>query len=415
MSDSVVRGVAVGLLVVLCACSPRGVTGVGSGPPGLDVADTALKGGSPEIALQIANNVLTQNPGNGSALATKGEALTALGRPEEAAIAFSQVPPKDPASVSAQIGLGRIRLASDPVGAEAAFLGALSQDPRNGVALNDLGIARDLQGRHTDAQTAYRNALGVDPDMRAAQVNLALSLAMSGQSRDAVQLLRPLASKPNASPQVRHDMAAVLAMSGSRTEAEQILSKDLPPEQVQQAMDAFDAAAASRSNAAAGLLATTPASAPQSLAPPVTTPPVAAPVPPASVAVPQPAGGPPTQATQAAQLPAPPPSAAAATPAAIQPPAEAPPLPSSSNASGGKVEVQLAGPTPSRDAAEIKWGRLQRQMPDAFAGHQPILTEIHGSGGTVWRVRTGGFADAGAASAFCEHVRTNGASCTLLQ
>ena len=146
MSDSVVRGVAVGLLVVLCACSPRGVTGVGSGPPGLDVADTALKGGSPEIALQIANNVLAQNPGNGSALATKGEALTALGHPEEAAIAFSQVPPKDPASVSAQIGLGRIKLASDPVAAEAAFLGALSQDPRNGVALNDLGIARDLQG-----------------------------------------------------------------------------------------------------------------------------------------------------------------------------------------------------------------------------------------------------------------------------
>jgi Flp pilus assembly protein TadD len=360
------------------------------------VADTALKGGSPEIALQIASNVLAQNPGNGSALATKGEALTALGRPEEAAIAFSQVPPKDPASVSAQIGLGRIKLATDPVGAEAAFLGALSQDPRNGVALNDLGIARDLQGRHTDAQTAYRSALGVDPDMRAAQVNLALSLAMSGQSRDAVQLLRPLASKPDASPQVRHDMAAVLAMSGSKAEAEQILSKDLPPEQVQQAMDAFDSAAAAKSNAAAGLLATTPAAAPQSVAPLVTTPPVAAPFPPASVAVPQPAGGSPA------------PSTAAATPAAIQPP-------SSSNASGGKVEVQLAGPTPSRDAAEIKWERLQRQMPDAFAGHQPILTEVHDSGRTVWRVRTGGFADAGAASAFCEHVRTNGASCTLLQ
>ncbi len=285
------------------------------------------------------------------------------------------------------------------------------------MALNDLGIARDLQGRHTDAQTAYRSALGVDPDMRAAQVNLALSLAMSGQSRDAVQLLRPLASKPDASPQVRHDMAAVLAMSGSRTEAEQILSKDLPPEQVKQAMDAFDSAAAAKSNAAAGLLATAPAAAPQSVAPAATTPPVAAaPVPVASAAVPQQASAPPPQATQPPPTQSPPPSAAAATPAAIQPPAEPSPVPSpSANASRGKVEVQLAGPTPSRDAAEIKWGRLQRQMPDAFAGHQPILAEVHGSGRTVWRVRTGGFADAGAASAFCEHVRTNGASCTLLQ
>jgi Flp pilus assembly protein TadD len=364
------------------------------------VADNALKGGSPEIALQIANNVLTQHPGNGSALATRGEALTALGRPEEAAIAFSQVPPKDPASVSAQIGLGRIRLATDPVGAEAAFLGALSQDPRNAVALNDLGIARDLQGRHTDAQTAYRSALGVDPGMRAAQVNLALSLAMSGQSRDAVQLLRPLASKPDASPQVRHDMAAVLAMSGSKAEAEQILSKDLSPEQVKQAMDAFGSAAAAKSNATADLLATTPAAPPQSVAPVATPPPVAAPpVPLASAAMP------PAQATQA------PPSAAAATPTTIQPPVPAP----STNAPGAGLEVQLAGPTPSREAAEVKWGRLQRQMPDAFAGHQPILAEIHGSGRPVWRIRTGGFADAGAASAFCEQVRANGASCTLLQ
>ncbi len=381
------------------------------------MADTALKGGSPEIALQIANNVLAQNPGNGSALATKGEALTALGHPEEAAIAFSQVPPKDPASVSAQIGLGRIKLASDPVAAEAAFLGALSQDPRNGVALNDLGIARDLQGRHADAQTAYRSALGVDPDMRAAQVNLALSLAMSGQSRDAVQLLRPLASKPDASPQVRHDMAAVLAMSGSKAEAEQILSKDLPPDQVKQAMDAFDSAAAARSSAAAGLLAATPAAPPQSVAPAVSTPPVAAtPVPVASAAVPQPASTPPPQA-QPPPMPAPSaPSTAAATPTAPPPPAEASSVPSpSASSAGGKVEVQLAGPTPSRDAAEVKWGRLQRQMPDAFAGHQPILAEIHGSSQTVWRVRTGGFADAGAASAFCEHVRANGASCTLLQ
>ena len=154
------------------------------------------------------------------------------------------------------------------------------------------------------------SALGVDPDMRAAQVNLALSLAMSGQSRDAVQLLRPLASKPDASQQLRHDLAAVLTMSGSRTEAEQILSKDLPPEQVQQAMDAFDSAAASKSNAAAGLLATTPAAPPHSVAPAAAMPPVTAPVPVASAAMPQPANTSLPQETQ------PPPPAAEATPTA---------------------------------------------------------------------------------------------------
>ena len=76
----------------------------------MDVADAALKGGSPEIALQIADNVLAQNPGNQDALLTKGEALTALGRPDEAAMAFSQVLANDQALSARNIGLGRIKL-----------------------------------------------------------------------------------------------------------------------------------------------------------------------------------------------------------------------------------------------------------------------------------------------------------------
>jgi Flp pilus assembly protein TadD len=326
-------------------------------------------------------------------LATKGEALTALGRPDEAAIAFSQVLTTDPASVSAQIGLGRIKLATDPVAAEALFLGALSHEPRNGVALNDLGIARDLQGRHTDAQSAYRGALGIDPDMRAAQINLALSLAMSGQSKDAVQLLRPLANKPDASQQLRHDMAAVLAMTGDKTEAEQILGKDLPPDQVKQAMDAF-ASAASQPNAAATLLAGAPAPEAEAAPPRATSrSPVGAP----SIA--------PLTSVAAAQL-------GSTTPPVVDSSEKA-----AATAEHGNdgVEVQLAGPTPSRNAAQIKWGRLQRQMPDEFAGHAPIFAEVHVSGRTVWRVRTGGFMDIDKAGAFCEHVRANGASCALIQ
>lgn len=245
------RGVALGLLLALGACSSRGSLGVGSGPPGIDIADAAMKGGSPQIALEIANNILAKNPGNEDALLTKGEALTALGQPDDAAAAFSQALATNPSSVGADIGLGRLKLATDPVGAEALFLEALKHQPRNGVALNDLGIARDLQGRHTDAQTAYREALGVNPDMSAAQVNLALSLAMSGQSHDAVQMLQPLASRPDATQQMRHDLAAVLTMSGDKTEAAKILSKDLPPDQVQQALDAF---ATAQPNAAASLM-----------------------------------------------------------------------------------------------------------------------------------------------------------------
>jgi Flp pilus assembly protein TadD len=345
------RGFTLGLLIVLAACSPRGSTGVGTGPPGLDIADNALHGGSPELALQISSNILVQHPGNEAALLTRGEALTALGRPDEAAASFQAALAANPQSVGAMIGLGRLRLASDPAGAEQLFLDALSHEPRNGVALNDLGIARDLQGRHGEAQAVYRQALGVNPDMTAAQVNLALSLAMGGQPQQGVQLLRPLADAPGATRQVRHDLAAVLTMSGDRAGAQRILSKDLPPNEVQQALDAF---ASAQPNAAATLLA----------------------------------GGAPAETPAALTLATPP--------------------------SGG-ILVQLAGASPSREDAERKWQLLQRQMPDLLQAREPTIAEVARNGQPTWRVRTSGFAAAADATTFCDQVRKTGTTCILVQ
>jgi Flp pilus assembly protein TadD len=402
---------------------------VGSGPPGIDVADAAMKGGSPQIALQIADNVLVHNPGNEDALLTKGEALTELGQSDAAAAVFSQVLANDKSSVSGNIGLGRIELGSNPVAAEELFLEAIKHDPRNAVALNDLGIARDLQGRHTDAQTAYRQALGINPEMAGAEVNLALSLAMTGQSRDAVQLLQPLAEKPGATQQTRHDLAAVLAMSGDKTEAARILSKDLPPDQVQQALAAFTSeqpnktASATMLNAApavpppatppAIMASANPAPASALAAPPPTTPPAitasANPAPPAA-----PVG------TVSPVPPAVPPAAVAtvspAPPAAVPPPTQPSAPPSATQETQtGTLQVQLAGPVKSKDDALVKWGRLSRALPSELGSRQPIYAEVTEHGRTEWRVRAGGFADADEANALCQQVRAVGASCTLLQ
>ena len=383
----------------------------------MDVADAALKGGSPQIALQIADNVLAHNPGNEDALLTKGEALTALGQSDEAGVAFSQVLAANPGSVSANIGLGRILLATDPRAAEERFLEAIKREPRNNVALNDLGIARDLQGRHTDAQTAYREALGVSPDMTAAQVNLALSLAMSGQSRNAVQLLQPLAERPGATEQTRHDLAAVLAMSGDKAEAARILSKDLPPDQVQQALAAYTSVQPNTPAATAVLLNSAPP-------PPATPPAIAAPTSPAPPAAPITPAAPPAMVTTANPAPsaapppaAPPPALATANPvppAAAPPPAPTPPT-ASDVAQTASVQVQLAGPVKSKDDALVKWGRLTRALPNELGNRQPIYAEVQEHGRTEWRVRTSGFADEGEASALCQQVRAIGTTCTLIQ
>jgi tetratricopeptide (TPR) repeat protein len=258
---------------------------MGTGPPGLDVADAAMKSGSPEIALQIAGGILAKDPDNEAALLTQGEALTELRRPDDAGVSFSRALAQNPGSVGAEIGLGRLRLSTDPAGAEVLFLQALQHEPRNGVALNDLGIARDLQGNHVAAQAAYRQALGVSPDMAAAQVNLALSLAMTGQAKDAVQLLRPLATGPGTSQQVRHDLAAVLTMGGDKTEAEHILAQDLPPNEVQKAMAAY---ASGESATTASLLTPGTATGDNPAAVPMASAKTAVPMAPAKTAVPMP-------------------------------------------------------------------------------------------------------------------------------
>ncbi len=229
------------LLVVLALCAACAASPAHAPRPGADLAASVLRGGAPQIALRIADDVLAGDPGNTRALLVQGDALTALGRLDGAALSYRAVLRGDPDSVGAQIGLGRTLLATDPATAEGWFLRASRLAPRDAAALNDLGVARDLQRRHADAQIAYRMALAADPQMTGAQVNLALSLAMSGQTAQAVGLLRPLASAAAASSKLRHDLAAVLVLAGERAEAERILSADLTPEQVARAMAAYAA------------------------------------------------------------------------------------------------------------------------------------------------------------------------------
>ena len=207
--------------------------------PGLNVAEAALSGGSPQVALQVAEGILERSPNDTAALTVKGDALTSLGRLDEAASIY-EIAIRDRApSGRALVGLGRVKLTTDPASAELLFLRALEANPRDTTALNNLGIARDLTGNRAGAQEAYRKALGINPDLTAAQVNMALSLALGGQGDAALRAITPKATEPGASRKMRHDYAAILAMAGRRAEAERILAADLTPAEVKQALDAF--------------------------------------------------------------------------------------------------------------------------------------------------------------------------------
>lgn len=219
---------------------PPQTPALSNGEPTIRVADAALLGGAPAMALEVADGILSRNPNDLLARLRKGDALYQLKRYDEAEASFAGALKISPGNTAAMLGLGRIRLAQDPAAAAKLFSDVLAKDHGNAVALNDLGIARDLLGQHPGAQTSYRAALALKPDMLAARVNLGVSLAVSGHEKDALEVLRPLASTQDMSPRVRQDVAATLALAGQDSAARQLLSKDLDPAEVSEAISSLE-------------------------------------------------------------------------------------------------------------------------------------------------------------------------------
>jgi hypothetical protein len=132
-------------------------------------------------------------------------------------------------------------------------------------------------------------------------------------------------------------------------------------------------------------------------------------------------------AAAAAAKPAPPPTVVAQTvaakPVAAPPPVQAaavvlpPPKPAAAAsakpaAPAGKAQVQLGALT-SEEAAKTEWQRLERRMPELLGGRKPAVLKSERDGKTFWRLRTGGFADAGEAAQFCEKIRGKGGACSV--
>jgi Flp pilus assembly protein TadD len=177
----------------------------------LRVADAAMASGAPDMALRVAQLVLDRQPNNVDAIVAKGDALYAMSVPDQARDAYRSAVALDANNVAAQIGLGRTLVRADPQGAENHFLAALARQPDSVVALNNLGIARDLQGRHAEAQQAYRKALAIAPEMADVKTNLGLSLALAGQANQAVQVPQPIGTASDATALKRADLAVAQA------------------------------------------------------------------------------------------------------------------------------------------------------------------------------------------------------------
>lgn len=240
------------LVLALAACTPQhGATAPQIAGPGmLNVADAAIAGGDPSMALSVSQSVLQSDPNDVDALIHEGDAYYALQRCPDSIAAYSLALKVDPKSAAAETGLGRCLLKTDPKAAEAALSLAVQDDPGNAAGWNDLGIARDLQGNFAGAIMPYHRALLAQPGSIPTEVNLGLALALSGNGAEALQYLGPLATGPDATAKIRENYAAALIASGRDAEARHVLSIDLPPDQVESAMAGFTALLANAAPAA---------------------------------------------------------------------------------------------------------------------------------------------------------------------
>ena len=203
-------------LALLAGCTTGQDMAGARGQYSTRVADAALASGAPDMALRVSDLIIDRDPGNTSAWVSRGDALYAMGQLTKARAAYRTVIQLDPRVASAHIGLGRTLVRSDPRAAEAEFAKAVAQEPENIVALNNLGITRDLLGRHVEAQDAYRTALMVDPELADVKVNLGLSLTMSGRAAEAADLLRPLVEHADATQEWRNAAAMAMTLAGDR-------------------------------------------------------------------------------------------------------------------------------------------------------------------------------------------------------
>jgi Flp pilus assembly protein TadD len=103
---------------------------------------------------------------------------------------------------------------------------ALFHEPDNVIALNKLGVVRDLQGRHAEAREAYSHAISVAPTSADLQINLGMSLALAGRTSEASRLLRGIALDPEARQTWRNELLNALTLAGDGAWARHELSID---------------------------------------------------------------------------------------------------------------------------------------------------------------------------------------------
>lgn len=169
-----------------------------------------------------------------------GSALAACNSPDNGS---STAPPSvtstttplgdSPAAAAVEAGLGK-HVAGDLDGAGAEYRAALKTDPRNVLALYNLGLIAQTQGDVGEAEKQYRAALAADPDYQPAVFNLAILRKAANANAEAEQLYRRAISLRPGDAGAHLNLGLLLRETGQglQGDAEVAVARKLNPELV---------------------------------------------------------------------------------------------------------------------------------------------------------------------------------------
>ena len=146
-------------------------------------------------AIQAFQQALASNPKSAEIYYSLGMAYSAQGNQDKAVKNLKMALRLKPDFSQARVGLGQIYgqqglnllRQGSPGQAEAFLKEAVTQDPKNDGAFNNLGVALAQQGRYTQSVTALQRAVSVNPSNNQAQFNLGVTQYSMGNKNATVQ------------------------------------------------------------------------------------------------------------------------------------------------------------------------------------------------------------------------------------
>lgn len=224
-----VRPLLLGLVALaLSACAgqmPQELLVTTSSSEGSQLAQAAIAGGDPSVAVRFYADRLRNAPDSVEARLGLADAQMALGDLAGARATLEDGTAQTP-EMSGRLGRIALRQRQFP-DATRHFEAVLAENPGSIPARNGLAVVADMSGDHGTAQRLYRGLLEQHPENQGVRNNLGLSLILDGKPREAINVLIDLAAIPTAPPQTLQNLAMAYAMIGRRDAAAQILEASL--------------------------------------------------------------------------------------------------------------------------------------------------------------------------------------------